>query len=216
MAEQEHKTHNNPILIPLFDALRGERVVVRPYREEDAQVLQEAVEESREHIRPWLPFSYQHQNIEESLIWINEQRAQWILRKNMNCGIFDAATDRFLGGAGLMVRNWDIPYLEIGYWLRASVEGKGYMSEAVRLLTNYALEELGAKRVEIRCDELNTRSANVARRLGYVQEALLHNNFLAPDGRVRNTLIFAITDDGRRTAEDQLTSSVVRRLSSQT
>ncbi len=193
MSEQEHKKQTNPSLIPLFDALRGDRVVVRPYREEDAQALQEAVEESREHIRPWLPFSYQHQNVEESLIWINEQRAQWILRKNMNCGIFEIATGRFLGGAGLMVRNWDIPYLEIGYWLRTSAEGKGYMSEAVRLLTNFALDELGAKRVEIRCDELNIRSASVARRLGYVQEALLHNNFLTPDGRVRNTLIFAIT-----------------------
>ena len=112
---------------------------------------------------PGCPFPTSTRTYEESLIWIKEQRAQWILRKNMNCGIFEVATGRFLGGVGLMVRNWDMPYLEIGYWLRASVEGKGYMSEAVRLLTNYALEELGAKRVEIRCDELNTRSANVAR-----------------------------------------------------
>jgi RimJ/RimL family protein N-acetyltransferase len=192
MTEQTHKTKKDPILLPLFDDLRSERVIVRPYREEDAQALQEGVAESREHIRPWLPFSYQHQNVEESLIWIREQRAQWITRKNMNCGIFEAATGRFLGGVGLMVRNWDIPYLEIGYWLRTSAEGNGYMSEAVRLMTNYALEELGAKRVEIRCDERNTRSANVARKLGYVQEALLHNNTLAPDGSVRNTLIFAV------------------------
>jgi RimJ/RimL family protein N-acetyltransferase len=193
MAEQEHKKNRNPSLITLFDELRGERVFVRPYREEDAPALQEGVEESREHIRQWLPFSYDHKTVEESLIWINEQRAQWILRKNMNCGIFDIATGRFLGGAGLMVRNWDIPYLEIGYWLRASAEGNGYMTEAVRLLTSYALEELGAKRVEIRCDERNVRSANVARRLKYTEEALLHNNTLAPDGGVRNTLIFAMT-----------------------
>ena len=192
MTEQAHKQGNNPILMPLFDQLRGERVVLRPYREKDAHALQEAVDESREHIRPWLPFAGEHKTVEESLIWINEQRAQWILRKNMNCGVFEAATGRYLGGAGLMVRNWDIPYIEIGYWLRASAEGKGYMSEAAYLLTNYALEELGAKRVEIRCDERNIRSANVARKLGYVQEALLHNNALAPDGSVRNTLIFAV------------------------
>ena len=42
----------------------------------------------------------------------------------------------------------------------------GYMAAAVRLLTDYALNTLGAKRVVIRCDERNTRSANVARRLG--------------------------------------------------
>ena len=91
----------------------------------------------------------------------------------MNCGIFEAAHQAVTGRGGLDT-HWDIPYLEIGYWLRASVEGKGYMSQAVRLLTNYALEELGAKRVEIRCDKLNTRKRQfMTRRLGYVQEALL-------------------------------------------
>ena len=47
-------------LIPLFDELRGERVVVRPYRSEDAPALHEAVAESRDHLRPWLLFADKH------------------------------------------------------------------------------------------------------------------------------------------------------------
>jgi len=49
-------------LIPLFEELRGERVLVRPYRESDAQALFEAVAESRDHLRPWLPFADAHQS----------------------------------------------------------------------------------------------------------------------------------------------------------
>ncbi len=45
MENVEHLT-----LLPLFEELRGERVVVRPYRIEDAEALKEAVEESREHL----------------------------------------------------------------------------------------------------------------------------------------------------------------------
>jgi RimJ/RimL family protein N-acetyltransferase len=192
-----HDKTTNPLLIPMFEELRGERVIVRPYREEDAAALQEAVAESREHIRPWLPFADDHQTVEDSVIWINEQRAKWILRQSMNCAIVDAETGRYLGGTGLHPRDWRIPAFEIGYWLRVSAEGRGYMSEAVRLLTDFAFDKLGANRIEIQCDERNERSANVARRLGYRQEGLLRNEFAAPDGP-SNTLIFSMIPEDRR------------------
>jgi RimJ/RimL family protein N-acetyltransferase len=188
----------DPTLIPLFKELWSERVVVRPYREEDAEALHEAIAESRDHLRPWLPFADEHQTVDESRAWINGSRARWILRQNMNCGIFEAATGRYLGGIGLDVHSWEIPSFEIGYWLRQSAVGHGYMSEAVRLLTDFALNDLKAKRVEIQCDERNVHSANVARRLGYVQEGRLRNECQAPDGAVRNTLIFSVVPEDRK------------------
>ena len=166
-------------------------MVVRPYRLEDAEALKEAVEESRDHIRPWLPFADLHQTIDESREWINQQRADTILRKSINCGLFEISSGRFVGGLGIMPRDWSIRYFELGYWLRASAAGQGYMTEAVRLVTDYLFSELEAQRVEIRCDERNTQSANVARRLGFVYEGLRRNDFAAPDGGVRNTFVFS-------------------------
>lgn len=190
MAEgkQEYRT-----LSPMFEELRGERVLIRPYTPEDAQALMEAVAESREHIRPWLPFADRHQTIEESLDWITQMKAKWLLHEDMNCGIWELGTGRFLGGVGLHTRNWDIRYYEIGYWLRKSAEGHGYMTEAVKLVADYALNELKANRVEIRCDDLNERSAAVARRLGFVQEARLRNREPGPDGSEapRTMLVFS-------------------------
>lgn len=184
-------------LLPMFDELRDERIVVRPYREEDAQALYEAIEESRDHLRPWLPFADEHRSVAEAHDWINQQRAKWILRETLGLAVFDASSGRFLGGLGLHPRNWDIRYFEIGYWLRKSAEGHGYMIAAVRLLANWALGSLKAQRIEIRCDAGNTHSANVARRLGFTQEGLLRNDFQSPDGRVRNTLVFScIPGDG--------------------
>lgn len=183
--------HAYRTLIPLFDELVGERIVVRHYRADDARALMEAVEESRDHIRPWLPFADEHRSVEESRHWIIGQNAKWLLRETMNCSIWEKVGNRFLGGIGLYPHNWDTGYFEIGYWLRKSAEGHGYVTEAVKLLTDYALTQLGANRVEIRCDERNTRSASVAKRLGFVQEALLRNHESAPDGSLRSTLIFA-------------------------
>lgn len=187
MDKQTYRT-----LIPLFDELRGERVLVRPYRESDAQVLQEAVAESREHLRPWMPFYNEHQTVEASRDWIIHTKAQLLLREAISLSMWDVNTNRYLGGVGIHVHNWDFGYFEIGYWLRATAEGHGYVTEAARLLTDFCFRELNANRVEIRCDERNTRSAAIPRRLGFTQEARLRNEELATDGSLRTTLIFSV------------------------
>ena len=179
-------------LIPLFEELRGERIIVRPYRESDAQDVQEAVAESREYLRPWLPFADEHQTVEESRDWIIHQMARWLLREELSMSIWEAATSRFLGGIGLHIHSWDSGYFEIGYWIRASAEGHGYVMEAVRLLTSYAFGTLNATRLEIRCDELNVRSAAIPQRLGFVREGCLRNHATMPGGRLRNTLVFSL------------------------
>ena len=185
-------------LLPLFEELRGERVVVRPYRESDAQALFEAIAESRDHLRPWLPFADEHQTVDESRHWIIKQSANWILRDDLMLSIWEQASGRYLGGTGLHPHDWEIGYFEIGYWVRASAEGYGYVTEAVHLLTDYAFDNLKANRIEIRCDELNVRSASIPKRLGYVLEGRSRNDVATTDGRLRTTLVFSLIPEDRQ------------------
>jgi ribosomal-protein-serine acetyltransferase len=184
-------------LIPLFDELRGERAIVRAYREEDAQDLFEAVGESREQIRPWMLWADMHQTIEESRDWIIRRMAAWILREGLDMGVWEHASGRFAGGIGLMVHDWDAGSFEIGYWLRTSATGKGLMTEVTQILTDYAFEHLQANRVQIRCDERNVKSAAIPRRLGFVQEARLRNERLSTAGELQNTLVFGMIAEDR-------------------
>ena len=193
----KHKT-----LIPLFEELRGPRVVVRPYRLEDADALFAAVAESRQHIWPWMPWGDQHQTVDDSRDFILRTQAKWLLREDMTVGFFEASSERYLGGSGLHPRGWDVPDFEIGYWIRASAEGHGYVAETVRLLTDFAFESLGAQRVMIRCDARNTRSAAVAERLGFVREARLRNEVRThTDSALRDTLIFSLIPSDPRWPE---------------
>jgi len=185
-------------LIPLFEELRGKRIVVRPYRESDAQELFEAIAESRDHLRPWLPFADEHQTIDESRHWIIQQMAHWLLRDDLALSIWELSTSRYLGGTGLYPHDWGIGYFEIGYWIRVSAEGHGYITEAVRLLTDYACENLKANRLEIRCNELNARSAAVPKRLGYILEGCLRNHLATSNGRLRTTLVFSMIPTDRQ------------------
>ncbi|WP_376795201.1 GNAT family N-acetyltransferase [Thermogemmatispora sp.] len=184
-------------LMPDFEALEGQRVLVRPYREEDAPALFEAIEESRAHLRPWMPWANEHQRLEETRDWINRQRAAWLLREMYSCTVLERANGHLVGGIGLKPHDWQARVFEIGYWLRATATGQGYMTEATQLVTSFALTRLQANRVFIRCDERNERSAAVARRLGFVFEGCLRNESVAPDGQLRNTLVFSLTPADR-------------------
>ncbi len=182
-----------PILRDLPDELTGERVLIRPLRPGDGAAIFDAVEESRAEIGPWLPWVAKTLAASDSEEAVRRSMARWALREDLMVGIWDRATGRYLGGSGLHRMDWAVPSFEIGYWLRTSAWGQGYVTEAVQVLCRFAFETLGANRVEILCDAKNVRSAAVPKRLGFTQEALLRNECRDGAGNLRDTLIFALT-----------------------
>ncbi len=189
---------NQPTLTPMFEELRGERVLVRPHRPSDAEEHFAAVEESRHYLLPWLPWAARYASVDDSRQFINACIARWYLRDDFIVGVWDVQTGCFLGGSGLHPRQRDVPSYEIGYWLRRSAEGHGYMTETVKLLADYAFASLGANSVFIRCDARNTRSIAIPTRLGFPLEGHLRRDGIAYDGAVRDTLIFNRTPDDPR------------------
>jgi RimJ/RimL family protein N-acetyltransferase len=182
-------------LIPLFTELRGPRITVRQPQLSDAQTIFDAILESREELRPFLPFVALYEKpdgMDEMRAFIIRSQAQWILRQDFICGFWRTDDGHYLGSIGLHPRNWDVPSFEIGYWQRTGNTGQGYMTEAARLITDFAFTGLGAQRVMIRCDARNARSAAVARRLGFVQEGLFRNaEPSGAEGALRDILYFA-------------------------
>ena len=185
----------DPILRDLPEELSGERVLLRPYRAGDGMALWEAVEESREHLQPWRPWEDSHVSPDETEAYVRHEMVKWILREDVPMSLWEKETGKYLGGAGLHRIRWEVPSFSIGYWLRASAEGKGYMTEAVRLLCDFAFRTLEAQRVEIRCDTRNARSAAIPRRLGFMHEATLRNQSRNPQGELRDDFVFSMTPD---------------------
>ncbi len=64
---------------------------------------------------------------------------------------------RYLGGTGLHRIDWGVGAFEIGYWVRASAHGKGFVTEGAELLTKFAFEALHANRVSIQVAGPKTR-----------------------------------------------------------
>lgn len=83
--------------------------------------------------------------------------------------------------------------LEIGStWYDRSVWAGQVNPECKLLLIGQAFDTWGANRVELRCDGRNARSRAAIARLGATEEAVLRRHMYAPDGFLRDTVVFAI------------------------
>jgi len=181
----------NPILLDFPDTFESERLTIRAPRPADAPQIVEAVIESLNELRPWMPWAKEAPTLDHAIERLRQAAAKWITREDLLLHLFLKGTDTWVGGSGLHRINWESRKFEIGYWVRTKFAGRGFVTEAVHAITAFAFTQLKANRVEIRCDAKNTRSAAVAKRCGFLLEGVLRHDSLGVDGDLRDTLLFS-------------------------
>lgn len=181
-----------PILFDIPDSFESERLVLRAPRPGDGEALNAAVIESLAELRPWMPWAMQAPTLADSEEYVRRSAVKYAAREDLPLLLWCKATGALVGGSGMHRIDWEVPAVEIGYWVRTSRAGQGYITEAVNAITTFAFDVIGAHRVEIRCDEHNERSAAVARRAGFELEGILRNEARQHLSlELRNTMIFA-------------------------
>lgn len=184
----------NPLLMEFPEEFTTDRLLIRMPRPGDGKAVYEAITASKSELRPWLPFAQKEQSEEDTELNIREAHIAFLKREDLRLLIFSKKTGEFIATSGLHRMDWLVPKFEIGYWIDSRYSGKGYMTEAVQAITDFAFRELKARRVEIRCDEKNIKSRSVPERLGYRLEGILLNDDISPDNKeLRNTCIYAMT-----------------------
>lgn len=161
---------------------------LRRHRPEHLAVVHAAIEESRNHLRPWMPWADQSRADTET--FLHRAVDDWEQGRNFGWMIVDTtegSDGAVLGGTGLHDRLGP-EALEIGYWRRADAGARGLVTASSRALTAAALALPGIERVEIHCDEANTASAAVPRRLGYRLDRIEDKPITAPGEHGRSMI----------------------------
>ncbi|MCC6704784.1 MAG: GNAT family N-acetyltransferase [Thermomicrobiales bacterium] len=187
-------------MIRFPSAITTERLIIRRWRDTDAQLLWEAVDESREHLATYLPWVRFYRSPTDASDFIARARREWPDGYQLPLAILDRATGRLLGGSGYhslepTVTGWRT--LEIGYWLRAGEEGKGYMRETVRAQIRLAFE-LGIENLLLFCDNRNRPSYRVAEACGFRREAILRRDTRTHIGELRDSRRYALLPEEAR------------------
>ena len=84
--------------------------------------------------------------------------------------------------------------IEIGYiWFAPEFQRTRGATEALYLLLSHAMDDLGYRRMQWRCNALNAKSRAAARRLGFRFEGIFFNHMIVK-GRNRDTAWYSILD----------------------
>jgi RimJ/RimL family protein N-acetyltransferase len=133
-------------------------------------------------LRPWNITEakwYVESRDEEVFRWTNEKRDLTVGEveegvRQANSGqeaiclaIVDSKTKEILGNIALAFQERNRKRAEIMYWLASWGRGRGIATKSVKILCQWAFEELGLERVTLKTFEGNTRSQLVAERAGF-------------------------------------------------
>jgi len=161
---------------PVPTELRTERLVMRPWRAEDATALHPILVANWDHLGPWIPARVATPvpvaELAQRLAGFGDDFASG---REFRYGLFAPDGRSVLGEAGLYPRSATarVPFalatcIELGYWVRADFTGRGLVTEASRALLDVAAALPHMTHVEVRCDARNAPSSAIPQRLGFV------------------------------------------------
>ena len=123
--------------------------------------------------------------------WLAEQAAK---SDPLFFAVIDMPTDRPLGMVSFLNIVPDQRRLELGHiWYGPEAQRTKANTEAVYLMTVEAIDRLGYRRVEWKCDALNARSRAAALRLGFLYEGIFRQHMIVK-GRNRDSAWFSLLD----------------------
>jgi RimJ/RimL family protein N-acetyltransferase len=181
------------LLLDIPEALETERLALRASRAGQGPALHEAMAESFDQLRPWMPWARAMQTPEQSESFAREAHAKWLARETIDFSWYRKSDGLLVGRGGLHTIDWTVPKFEIGYWVRSSCARSGYATEATVRLSEFARDRLGARRLEITSDARNAASRRVAEKSGFTLEGILRQSRRANDGSLADSCMYART-----------------------
>ena len=173
-------------------SIETERLLIRCYHPADAELVKQAVDQSLDHLLPWMPWANNDpEPVEQKRDRLREFRGQFDLGKDYVYGIFNKDESVLIGSTGLHTRVGPNAR-EIGYWIHKDQVKKGYATEAVKALIKVGFEIESLERIEIHCDPQNYASQAIPEKLGFEHEATLKNRITNARGQKRDAMIWSL------------------------
>lgn len=173
----------------MFRAAVRPGLEIRLFEERHAPAVFALVNQERAYLRRWLPWVDTTETADDTLAFIRSSLQHFAAGDGIASGIW--YEDRFAGSIGMHNVSKLFRKAEIGYWVAESFQGKGIVTDCCRVLVGHMFGELDLNRAEIHCAVSNTRSAAVARRLGFQLEGTLREANLAA-GRFHDMHVFGM------------------------
>jgi ribosomal-protein-serine acetyltransferase len=180
-------------LLDLPTEFTSERLLLRRYRPDDITMYYQMLCNNADHLYEFLPsFLLAMRSEEDIKTWFDRQITEWNTRTLFIFGAWDKVTGDYVGESYLASPDWDVPRIEVGYFLVKEFTGKGYATESANAVIRYAFEQLKVLRIDLRCAADNTASVQVAKRCGFTYEGCSRQHHRKKDGTLIDMLWYGL------------------------
>lgn len=175
-----------------FQSIKTQRLILRPFAMDDAPAMFEytSVSENCRYLK-WDA----HTHLAQTESFIAGVMERYRNHQDFIWGITLRETGHLIGTCRLFDIHVDDGRAEVSYMMNPEAQGKGYASEAVRGVIEYAFHTLGLIRIQARCVAENFASERVMQKSGMQLEGVLRW-YANIHGRPWDFKMYAILCDG--------------------
>lgn len=145
--------------------IRGHLITLRPLRLSDAGVLDPVLRDRRatRFLRPWVRYETGREFVVRVL---RDQRKG----HSVAFAIVPAGSTKAIGQTRLFHWSRTNDVAEVGFWLRRKYWGRGFGTEALRLICQYGFRTMSLHRIEAVVIEGNVGSRRALKKIGFRDE----------------------------------------------
>jgi RimJ/RimL family protein N-acetyltransferase len=152
-------------------SLSTDRLVMRPYEEDDIPALVEMMNDDL--ITAWTNAPEPYTAADALEFVTRGAPAEREQGRGIVLAVTEFLTQRLVGSVSLHHTDWRIRGTEAGYLTASWARGEGYACESMLALCRWLFGEQGFARVELRTPADNTAAQQVAQKVGCVSEGVL-------------------------------------------
>jgi ribosomal-protein-serine acetyltransferase len=149
------------------------RLALAPLDVHDARDLFRAVDASRAHLAPWLPWADELGEGSAAVKRCTECEDDWDQCRALRFGVRDATTLRLVGGVSIEALVPAHANADLAVWVCADSVRRGVASEAGGAAVAFALHRMGIHRLRATIAGANVPARRLVARLGFRFEAVV-------------------------------------------
>lgn len=163
---------------------------------EHAPEFMALIDRSRPYLREWLAWLDRTTTVQDLMGFIESTLQEFADKKGLALWIWHQG--KIVGIIHLVGIDAANRQAMIGYWVGQEFRGRGFAKKATRAMCDYAFQECGLNRVEIRCATGNTASQAVPQALGFQREGVLRDKEWLYDHYVDHVVFSMLAKDWKR------------------
>lgn len=183
---------NTPVEIP--EQINSERTIICKYRNGDSRLFYKLIDGNRDRLIHSFPIILSTViNEINAELFIRSRITEWTEQQSFTFAIWNKDETEIIGHISIKNIDWTIPRAELAYFLSAEYEGKGIMTEVLKIIISLCFEQLGMNKLYIRVITSNDKSYKVAEKCGFIKEGVIRNDHRTFDSELVDLYYYGLT-----------------------